>query len=155
MKIVTIILPWTLIRPNIIQASTEASKCSFLANIFSPRDKRRFYYWYDLHACATEGTKFLVKSVCEKAPCSWLPPVVRGFESHHDWPINKAVVDLPIRLTGNSKRTCGNPLSRWGSPEQEYRCYFAEVTNPVRLHTMKIMWTAKLHVYIKIRSSQW
>ena len=49
MKIVTIILPWTLIRPNIIQASTEASKCSFLANIFSPRDKRRFYYRDDLH----------------------------------------------------------------------------------------------------------
>ena len=30
---------------------------------------------------------------------------------HHDWPVKKAIVDLPIRLKGNSKRTFGNLLS--------------------------------------------
>ena len=29
----------------------------------------------------------------------------------HDWPVKKAIVDLPIRLKGNSKRTSGNSLS--------------------------------------------
>ena len=119
MKIVTIILPWTLIRPNIIQASTEASKCSFLANIFSPRDKRRFYYWYDLHVyvhslrAPHKELNFLLNPPAKKRRVhDSHVPVVRGFESHHDWPINKAVVDLPIRLTGNSKRISSNALSR-------------------------------------------
>ena len=110
MKIVTIILPWTLIRPNIIQASTEASKCSFLANIFSPRDKRRFYYWYDLHACATEGTKFLVKSVCEKAPCSWLPPVDEDLSCTMTGLLTKL---LSICQSGWQEIRNGFPVMRW------------------------------------------
>ena len=29
---------------------------------------------------------------------------------HHDWPVKKAIVDLPIRLRGNSKRNWLSPL---------------------------------------------
>ena len=31
---------------------------------------------------------------------------------HHDWPVEKAIADLPNRLRGTSKRTSGNSLSR-------------------------------------------
>ena len=30
---------------------------------------------------------------------------------HRDWPIKNVIVDLPIRIKGNSKRTSGNSLS--------------------------------------------
>jgi len=33
---------------------------------------------------------------------------------HHDWPVRKAIVDLPIRLRGNSKCTSANLLSLLG-----------------------------------------
>ena len=29
----------------------------------------------------------------------------------HDWPVKKSIVNLPIRLKGNSKHICGNALS--------------------------------------------
>ena len=32
----------------------------------------------------------------------------------HDWPVEKAIVDLPIRMKGNSKRISGNLLSPLG-----------------------------------------
>ena len=31
--------------------------------------------------------------------------------THHDWPVKRAIVDLPIRLKGNWKPTSGNLLS--------------------------------------------
>ena len=33
----------------------------------------------------------------------------------HDWPVKKAIVDLPIRLKGNLKRISGNSLSLLGA----------------------------------------
>ena len=30
---------------------------------------------------------------------------------YHDWPVKKAVVELPIRLKGNLKFTLGNSMS--------------------------------------------
>ena len=38
-------------------------------------------------------------------PCSGFPPVYQDLSRHHDWPVKKAIVDLPIRLKGNSKHT--------------------------------------------------
>ena len=43
--------------------------------------------------------------------CSGPPPVYQDLSTRPDWPVKKAIVDLPIRLKGNSKRTSGNSLS--------------------------------------------
>ena len=32
------------------------------------------------------------------------PPVYQDLSTRHDWPVKKAIVDLPIRMKGNSKR---------------------------------------------------
>ena len=42
-------------------------------------------------------------------PCSRSPTVYLDLSTRHDWPVVKnAVVDLPIRLKGNPKRSFGN-----------------------------------------------
>ena len=52
--------------------------------------------------CAKNGTK--LKSLF------WVPSWVPGLSTRHDWPVKKAVVDVPIRLKGNSKRIFINSL---------------------------------------------
>ena len=47
----------------------------------------------------------------QKNPCSGSPPVYQDLSMRHDWPVKKAIVDLPISMKGNSNRTCGNSLS--------------------------------------------
>ena len=37
----------------------------------------------------------------------------------HDWPVNKAIVDLPISLRGNSKGSVGNSSSLMGAPNKD------------------------------------
>ena len=37
----------------------------------------------------------------------------------HDWPVKKAIVDLPIRLKANPKRTSGNSLSPLGAQNKD------------------------------------
>jgi len=44
----------------------------------------------------------------------------------HDRPVKKAIVDLPIRMKGNSKRFSSNSLSPLG-PEEGYQRFFADV----------------------------
>ena len=39
--------------------------------------------------------------------------------SRHDWPVTKDIVDLPIRIRGNSKRTSGNSLSPLGAQNED------------------------------------
>ena len=48
--------------------------------------------------------KLQVKSVAKQcqSPCSG-PHVYQGLSMHLDWPAKKAIVNLPIRLKGNSK----------------------------------------------------
>ena len=46
--------------------------------------------------------------------CSGPPPVYQDLSADHDWPVKKAIVNLTIRLKGNSKRTSGNSLSPLG-----------------------------------------
>ena len=51
-------------------------------------------------ACATDGSKLLIKSVCETAPKSWLwanTPVFQDLRTRHDWPVKKP---LSIRQSG-------------------------------------------------------
>ena len=37
-----------------------------------------------------------------------------------DWPVEKGLVDLPIRMEGNSKCTSGNSLSPLGTQNKEF-----------------------------------
>ena len=39
--------------------------------------------------------------------------------TRHDWPVKNAIVDLPITLKGNSKRTSGNWLSPLGAQNKD------------------------------------
>ena len=34
---------------------------------------------------------------------------------HHNWPVRKAIANLPIRMKGNSKHSFINSLSLWGT----------------------------------------
>ena len=65
-------------------------------------------------ACTTDGSKLLIKSVCETAPksCFWAPTrVFQDLSTCHDWPVNRAIINFPIRLKGNLKRISSNSLS--------------------------------------------
>ena len=43
----------------------------------------------------------------------------QDLSTRHDWPVKKAIVDLPIRLKGNSKHTSGNLLSPSGAQNKD------------------------------------
>ena len=38
---------------------------------------------------------------------------------HHGWLVKDAFVDLPVRLKGNSKSTCINPLNPLGTQKKD------------------------------------
>ena len=42
----------------------------------------------------------------------------QDLSTRHDWSVKKAIVDLPIRLKGNSKRISGNSLSPLGTQKK-------------------------------------
>ena len=54
--------------------------------------------------CATDETKLRTKL--------WLGPrpvcMYQDLSTRHDWPVEKAFVDSPVKLKGNSKLTSGN-----------------------------------------------
>ena len=64
-------------------------------------------------ACATDETKLWLSPSAKQRrnPCSGSPPVYQDLSTRHDWPDIKAIVDLPMRLKRNSKRTSGNSLN--------------------------------------------
>ena len=66
-----------------------------------------------LVACSADVIKpWLVTSTKQhQNPCSETPTVYQDLSTHHDWPVKNAIVDLSIRLKGNSKHT-SNPVPR-------------------------------------------
>ena len=72
-------------------------------------------------ACATDETKLWLRPSVKhrRNPCSGSPPVYQDLSTCHDWPVKKAIVDLPIKLKGNLKRTSGNLLSQLGAPTKD------------------------------------
>ena len=48
-------------------------------------------------------------------PCSRPPPVFQDLSTHHDWRVNKAIVNLPVRLKGNLKFILDKSLSLLGA----------------------------------------
>ena len=67
-------------------------------------------------ACDTDETKLWFSQSAKQCqnPWSGSPPEYKDLRACHDWPVKKAIVDLPIRLKGNSKHTSGNSLSPLG-----------------------------------------
>ena len=43
----------------------------------------------------------------------------QDLSTRHDWPAQKAIVDLPIRMKGNSKLISGNSLSPLGAQNKD------------------------------------
>ena len=103
--------------------------CNFLTGIlvpfslwYSPRkcDLRRYITKCD-HQHRLESFKArapLIRKVLTgffakqlRNPCSGPPPVYQDLIMHHDWAAKRAIVILPIRLKGNSKRISGNSSS--------------------------------------------
>ena len=56
---------------------------------------------------------------------------------HHDWPVKKAIVDLPIRLKGSSKRTSGNSLSPLGAQNNDLGTASQTLLRKVKLHRQR------------------
>ena len=67
-------------------------------------------------ACAADETKLWLSPSAKQRrnPCSRPPPVYQDLNTRHDWPVKRAIVDLPIRMKGNSKRTSSNSFSPLG-----------------------------------------
>ena len=68
-------------------------------------------------ALVTDETKLQLSSSEKKRqnPCSGSLPVYQDVSTRHDWPVKKAIADLPIRLKGNSKCTSSNLWSPLGA----------------------------------------
>ena len=75
------------------------------------------------------------KSPQRRNPCSSPSPpaVYQDLRTHHDWPLKKAIVDLPIRLKENSKRTSGNSLSLLGSQNTDLSATLQTLLTEVKL----------------------
>ena len=94
---------------------------------FSPVILFLNWYYYTLSwnsqilACVTDATNPLVKSVSEPALKSlfWAPSLYQDLTMCHHWPVKKAIVDLPIRLKGNSNLRYGNSLSLMGPQNKD------------------------------------
>ena len=76
-----------------------------------------FYLSRSYLACSTDETKLWLSPSAKQRqnPCSGFPPVCQDLSTRHDWLVENAIVDLPIRLRGNSKLTFGNSLSLQGA----------------------------------------
>ena len=97
------------------------------------------------HYFVTDGTKLLVRSVCEKkilflGP----PPVYQDLSTCHDWPVKDALVYLPIRLKGNLKRTSGNSSSLLRAQNRDISAASQVILTRVRLHPQcRLGWSSK------------
>ena len=62
---------------------------------------------------------------------------------HHDWPVKKAIVNLPIKLKENSKCTFGNLLSLLGA-KKKYVCTALQTLNAHVLTGVKLSLRSRL-----------
>ena len=99
----------------------------------------------------------LVKSICETVAKSlfWAFNCVPGFKSW--WPVKKAIVDLPIRMTGNSKWTSGNLLSLSGAHNTDVSAALQTLRTRVkwclwcRLTSLRHRYLPKTYTTVKIQ----
>ena len=62
-------------------------------------------------------------------PCSGPPSVYLDLSTRYDWPVKKAIVDLPIKVKGNLERTSGNWLSPLGAQNKDIGSASLDVIN--------------------------
>ena len=61
----------------------------------------------------------------------------QDLSTRHDWPVKKAIVDFPIKLKGNSKRTSGNLLSLLGAQNKDVVAASQTLLTEVRLRLLR------------------
>ena len=69
-------------------------------------------------------------------PCSG-PPMVYMYQdlsTCHDWLVKKAMVNLPIKMNGNSKHTSGNLSSPLGAESKDIHTALQMLLTKVYLH---------------------
>ena len=59
----------------------------------------------------------------------------QDLSTRHDWPVKKAIVDLPIRMKGNSKRISGFLLSPLGAQKRDLGAASPTLLTEVKLCT--------------------
>ena len=114
-------------------------KCNHRATLICPQsDCLEFYDWVQLSLHHRQNVT-LVKSVYETAPKSlfWAPHVYQDLSTRHDWPVKKAIVNLPIRMKGNSKRTSGNSLNPLGAQNKDLAAASQTLLNEVKLRLQR------------------
>ena len=57
----------------------------------------------------------------------------QDLSTRHDWLVKNAIVDLPIRLKGNSKRISGNSLSPLGTQNSDIAAAWQTLVTEVKL----------------------
>ena len=67
-------------------------------------------------------------------PCSRSPPVYQDLSMCHDWPVKKAIVDLPIRMKRNSKHSSGSLLSLLRAQNKDLGTALQTTLTRVKLH---------------------
>ena len=68
-----------------------------------------------------------------RSSCSGPPAVYQDFSTCHDWAVKKAIVDLPIKLKGNSKCTTVDLLSLLGAQSKDLGAPFQLLLTRVKL----------------------
>ena len=61
----------------------------------------------------------------------------QDLSTYRDWPIKKAIVDLPIRLKGNSKRKSVNSLSPLGAQNKDFGAASQPLLTGVKLRLQR------------------
>ena len=72
-------------------------------------------------ACTPDETKLWLSPSAKQRrnSCSGPPPVYQDLSTRHDWTVKKAIIDWPIRMKRNSKRTSSNSFSPLGSQNED------------------------------------
>ena len=86
-------------------------------------------------ACTTDETKLWLSPSAKQHQnsCSGFPPVYQDFSTRHDWPVKKAITDLPISMKGNLKHTSGNLLSPLGAQNKDLKAPLQTIPAEVKL----------------------
>ena len=100
-------------------------------------------------ACATGETNIWLSPSAKQRrnPCSGSPPVYQDLSTRHDWPVKKDMLDLPIRMKGNSKRIFGDSLS----PLEAQNKYLGAASQTL-LTEVKLRLRRRLHVTLHGKS---
>ena len=73
----------------------------------------------------------------------------QNLSARHDWPVKKAVVDWPIRMKGNTKRTSGNWLSPLGAQNKNHSAASQTLLTEVKFRLRCRLDTECNHALIK------